>query len=306
MKALVLGGNGFIGSHVVDHLLAAGHDVRVFDRAPEQYRKPLSNVDYRLSTFDDIPALAEALEGVDVVYHLISTTVPSTSNRDPVYDIESNLVATVKLLNQIRDSEVSRVVYLSSGGTVYGIPEFSPIPENHPLRPICSYGVVKVAIENYIQMYHHLYAIDYVVLRASNPYGERQGHTGVQGVIGTFIGKVLSGAQIEVWGDGNVVRDFIHVNDLARLSVYAGESSVLGEFNAGSGKGNSIKDIVSTLASVSGKEIKPGYCPRRSYDVPQIVLDVSKAKREFSWNPTIGLEEGMWKTWHWMSEQNDN
>lgn len=304
MKALVLGGNGFIGSHVVDQLLSEGHSVRVFDRAPERFRKPLPNVDYRLASFDDVAVLMEALEGIDVVFHLISTTVPSTSNKDPVYDIASNLMGTVKLLDLIRDSSVSRIVYLSSGGTVYGVPEFSPILESHPLRPICSYGVVKVAIENYFQMYHHLYGIDYVALRASNPYGERQGHTGVQGVIGTFMGKVLSGEAIEIWGDGSVIRDFIHVDDLANLCVCAGKSSALGIFNAGSGNGNSVNEIVSTLSSVSGVEITPSYRSGRSYDVPQIVLDISKAKEEFSWNPIVELEEGIRRAWHWMEIQN--
>ncbi len=302
MKALVIGGNGFIGSHIVDRLLADGHSVRVFDRNHEHFRKPLLGVDYRLTTFDDIPALAESLEGVDIVYHLISTTVPSTSNKDPVYDVESNLVGTIRLLNLMRESNVSRIVYLSSGGTVYGIPDYSPVPESHPLRPICSYGVVKVAIENYLQMYQHLYGIEYVALRASNPYGERQGHSGVQGVIGTFIGNVLTGEQIEVWGDGSVVRDFIYVTDLAELCVRAGDSNAVGIFNTGSGKGHSIREVVETLSLVSGKEVTPDYRSSRSYDVPQVVLDITEVKSRFLWVPSIGLLEGMQQTWKWISK----
>jgi UDP-glucose 4-epimerase len=304
VRALVLGGNGFIGSHVVDQLLADGDSVRVFDRGPEHFRPPTPGVDYRLSSFDDIPALAEALEGIDIVYHLISTTVPSTSNKNPVYDIESNLVSTIRLLDLMRDSNTSRIVYLSSGGTVYGIPELSPIPESHSLRPICSYGVVKVSIENYLQMYHHLYDIEYVVLRASNPYGNRQGHIGVQGVIGTFMGKVITGEQIEIWGDGSVVRDFIHVDDLAKLCVRVKDSSVSGMFNAGSGKGYSIREIVATLSTVSQIEIRPDYRPGRSYDVPQVVLDITKAKKEFSWKPGIKFMDGMLRTWDWVKAQN--
>ncbi len=301
MKALVLGGNGFIGSHVVDKLLAEGHAVRVFDRSPERFRALLPSVDYRLATFDDVPALAEALEGIDVVFHLISTTVPSTSNKDLVYDIESNLVGTIRLLELMRDSNSCRIVFLSSGGTVYGIPECSPIPESHPLRPICSYGVVKIAIENYLQMYQHLYGIEYVVLRASNPYGERQGHHGVQGVIGTFMCKTLAGERVEIWGDGSVVRDFIYVSDLAGFCVCAGDSNVIGTFNVGSGKGHSINDIVATLSSVSGKEIKPIYRSERSYDIPCVVLDITKVKEYFPGKLCTDLLEGIEKTWVWIS-----
>ncbi len=300
MKALVLGGNGFIGSHVVDHLLAEGHSVRVFDRSMEKFRQPLVQVDYHLATFDDVPALAEAMEGVDVVYHLISTTVPSTSNKDAVYDVESNLVGTIKLLNLIRDSKVSRIVYLSSGGTVYGVPDSSPIPESHPLRPICSYGVVKVAIENYLRMYHRLYGLEYTVLRVSNPYGERQGHVGVQGVVGTFMGKVLDHQPIEIWGDGRIVRDFIYIGDLADLCVKVGVSHQVGVFNAGSGIGSTIRNIVTTLSAVSEQVIQPQYSVGRSYDVPEVTLDIKKVKKIFQWTPEVSLLAGMQKTWKWM------
>jgi len=301
MKALVLGGNGFIGSHVVDCLFEKGYSVRVFDRGLEKYRKPLSNVDYRIATFDDVPALAEALEGMDVVFHLISTTVPSTSNKDPVFDVESNLVNTIRLLNLMRDSNVSRIIYLSSGGTVYGVPECSPIPESHPLQPICSYGVVKVAVEHYLQMYHHLYDIKYVVLRASNPYGERQGHVGVQGVIGTFMGKICSDEIIEIWGDGSIVRDFIYASDLADLCVLAGDSDIVGTFNAGSGIGYSINDIVKALSLITGKHIKPIYRTGRAYDVPNALLDITKAIKAFSWHPKIELLEGIETSWQWVN-----
>lgn len=299
MKTLVLGGCGFIGSHLVDDLLAAGHKVRVFDRAAELYRAPLANVDYRFGDFSDSASLAEALEGIEVVYHLISTTVPSTSNLDPVGDIQSNLINTVCLLQLMVQKNIKRIVYLSSGGTVYGIPEFSPIPEGHPLRPICSYGVVKVAIENYLHMFHVLHGLEYVVLRASNPYGERQGHTGVQGVIGTFMGKILAGEPIEIWGDGGVIRDFIYVGDLARLCVLAGQAEVTGTYNAGQGVGYSINEVVGMLSKVSGQAIEPVYRTGRGFDVPSVVLDISRTVREFNWTPEISIIDGVTQSWLW-------
>ena len=302
MQTLIIGGNGFIGSHLVDVLLCAGHKVRVFDRSPELFRPPLPEVEYRLHHFDDSAAMAEAMEGVDVVFHLLSTSVPSTSNLDPVADIQSNLVGTVKLLQLMQQKGITRIVYLSSGGTVYGIPEIVPIPERHPLQPICSYGVVKVAIENYLSMFQRLYGFRPVILRPSNPYGERQGHGGVQGVVGTFLRKAKADEPIEIWGDGAVVRDFIHVSDLAELCLKVVEQDTCGIFNAGSGEGHSILEILGAVERVTGKKLVPVFKPARNYDVPRVMLDVTQAIKVFAWQPHVDLDEGVARTWRWMTE----
>jgi len=302
MKTLIIGGNGFIGSHLVDVLLCAGHKVRVFDRSPELFRPPLPEVEYRLHHFDDSAAMAEAMEGVDVVFHLLSTSVPSTSNLDPVADIQSNLVGTVKLLQLMQQKSITKIVYLSSGGTVYGIPEVLPIPERHPLQPICSYGVVKVAIENYLLMFQRLYGFRPVILRPSNPYGERQGHGGVQGVVGTFLRKAKADEPIEIWGDGAVVRDFIHVSDLAELCLKVVEQDTCGIFNAGSGEGHSILEILGAVERVTGKKLVPVFKPARNYDVPRVMLDVTQAIKVFAWQPHVDLDEGVARTWRWMTE----
>lgn len=301
MNALVLGGCGFIGSHLVDALLVAGCKVRVYDRSPEIYRQPVADVDYRFGEFSDVSLLTAALEGVDVVYHLISTTVPATSNLDPVRDVQGNLINTLQLLQLMVEKGNNKIVYLSSGGTVYGVPEIVPIPETHPLRPICSYGVVKVAIENYLQMFHHLYGLQYVVLRASNPYGERQGRTGVQGVIGTFMRKVMAGEAVEVWGDGSVVRDFIHINDLIDLCVLAGTQDVGGIFNAGSGVGHSINEVIAIVGQVTRKPIAVHYRAARGYDVPRVILDVGRAFSAFGWRPETRMEHGLQTDWEKLS-----
>lgn len=300
MKALVLGGCGFIGSHLVDGLLAAGHKVRVYDRAPEQFRQPFANVDYRFGNFSDAPLLSEALEGIEVVYHLISTTVPSTSNLDPVADVQGNLINTLQLIQMMVQKNIPKIVFLSSGGTVYGIPETVPIVETHPLRPICSYGVVKVAIENYLQMFHQLHGLEYVVLRASNPYGERQGHAGVQGVIGTFMKKILAGEPIEIWGDGSVVRDFIYVGDLAELCVQAGEKRTVGIFNAGVGQGVTVNEVLNKLVVVCGKPAEVVYRQNRNFDVHEVVLDITSAINTFNWNTTTEFDHGLKKHFSWM------
>ncbi len=302
MKVLVIGGNGFIGSHIVDELLMNGCHVRIFDRFKEKFREPLGDVDYRIHEFSDTAAVAEALMGIDVVVHLLSSTVPLTSNMDPIGDIQNNLVGTVNLLQIMKQEGVSRIVYLSSGGTVYGYPQLDPIPETHPLNPICSYGVVKVAIEKYLFMHQHLYSIQPLILRPSNPYGERQGHTGVQGVIGTFLENILNGESIEVWGDGSVVRDFIYVKDLAALCRFAVQSDITGVFNAGMGAGNTIRQVIEVIREVTDIDFRPTFRAARSYDVQKSVLDISKAKRTFQWQPEIGLNEGVTRTYDWLKK----
>lgn len=303
MRVLVIGGSGFIGSHVVDELLRSWLKVRVLDRARERFRDTPSGVDLVLGDVADTSLMAEALAGVDAVIHLASTTVPATSNLDPVADVNGNLIPMLRLLPLMRSSGIRRLIYLSSGGTVYGIPSVNPVPETHPLSPLCSYGVVKVAIENYLMMESKLHGLRPVILRVSNPYGPRQGHGGVQGVIGTYLWQLANGEPVEVWGDGSVVRDFIHVSDVARLIVRAAQSGVSGIFNAGSGTGHSIREVLDAIASVLGTDLSPIFKPGRQFDVPRVVLDTSKAKRAFDWSPIISLEDGLRETWAWVRGQ---
>ena len=303
MKALVLGGNGFIGSHVVDRLLRGGHRVSVLDRAPEQHRAPLAGVDYTLAEFDDFASIRNALREADVVFHLISTTVPSTSNEDPVADIEGNLVATVRMLDMAVQEKISKLVFLSSGGTVYGVPDTVPVSENNPTRPICSHGVIKLAIERYLFMYKQLHGLNYTVLRVSNPYGERQGHIDVQGVIGTFVQRILHDKRITIWGDGTVERDYIYVGDVAEACVSAAESDVVGVFNIGSGTSSSINDVVAALVNSTGTSIEPEYLPGRDFDVPAIYLDCAKAAETLNWRATVRLHDGIERTWQWALQQ---
>lgn len=303
LRVLVIGGCGFIGSHVVDRMLARGIRVRVLDRRPEAFRSPLDGVEYVTGDLADGSQLYEVLNGIDAVVHLASTTVPSTSNLDPIADINGNLIATVRLLHIMRETGPKKLVYLSSGGTVYGVPKHDQVAEDHPLHPISSYGIVKVAIENYLHMESQLHGLKYVTLRASNPYGPRQGHAGIQGIIGTHLWRIAGDEPIEIWGDGSVVRDFIHVTDLAELCTQAVENDAVGCFNAGSGSGTSIAEIVEYVRQTVEREVEIIYKPGRSYDVPRIVLDISKAKKELDWAPGIALPEGIADTWDWIRAQ---
>lgn len=303
MKSLVIGGCGFIGSHVVDSLLARHHSVRVFSRHPEIFRQPLAHVDYRVGDFGDSVALASALDGADTVFHLVSTTFPGTANLDPQGDVRDNLINTLNLLDLMVAAGVKRIIFMSSGGTVYGAPDHVPVREDHPLRPINSYGIVKVAIEQYLAMYRSLHGISSLVVRASNPYGPRQAHSGVQGVISTFLQRAHDEEEIEIWGDGSVVRDYLYVADLADFCVMAAAGEHVGPFNVGSGEGHSLNDILDVIRKVTGFGISPRYKPARPVDVPRSILDISRAKTAFGWRPKISLADGVERSWKWL--QND-
>ncbi len=300
MKVLVLGGNGFIGSHIVDELLLADYDVNVFDRSPEVWRPPFAKVKYFLGNFSDTSLLAEALHGVDVVIHLISTTTPSTSNLDPIADIQSNLINTIRLLQIMLTCNIKRIVYLSSGGAVYGVPFINPVPETHVLEPICSYGVVKVAIEKYLGMYAYLHGLRPMIIRPSNPYGPRQGHYNVQGAIATFMSQMLAKKNINIWGDGTVKRDYLFVTDLARLCRIVIEKDGTGIVNAGSGIALSLNELVESIKTEMQFDADVEYTESRKFDVQEIALDISKAKSMFGWQPSVSLKEGLFLNHQWL------
>ncbi len=302
MKVLVIGGCGFIGSHVVDALLAAGHAVRVFDRQAERFRPPLPGVDYRFGDFLDRMAVAEAISGVDTVFHLVSTTFPGTANLDPKTDVRDNLIGTLQLVETMLGLEIPRLLFLSSGGTVYGIPEQVPIPEDHPLRPINSYGIVKAAIENYLMMFRQTRGLRPVIVRASNPFGPRQGHTGIQGVVSTFLRQIADGETIEIWGDGSVVRDYLDVRDLAEFCVIAGTSEVQGIYNAGCGTGTSLTGLLDAIRETTGRQITPRFRPGRAIDVPVSILDCSAAERDFGWHARHSLRDSLQDAWAWQMQ----
>lgn len=301
MKVLVLGGNGFIGSHVVDELLRREHSVRVFDVSEEKFRLALPQVEYFFGDFKDSVLIEQALVGVDAVFHLVSTTVPGTGNLDPQKDVQENLVGTLHLLDAMKRQCVKRIIYLSSGGTVYGIPELTPIPETHPLRPINSYGIVKVAIENYLEMYQRSFEFSPIIIRASNPYGPRQAHTGVQGVVATFLNQIKNNQKVAIWGDGTIVRDYVDVRDLAEFCVMAGTSIMEGVYNAGSGVGTSLNDLVEHLAKITGRDVIRDLKPARAVDIPVSILDCSAAERDFGWKATRNLDVGLESAWKWIS-----
>ena len=295
---LILGGNGFIGSHLSDKLRADGHVVSVFDRQLEAFRKPCQDVTYYQGDFGNRGLLQEALKGTEIVFHLINTTLPKTSNDDCVFDIQSNVIETIFLLEKCLENNVKKIIFVSSGGTIYGKPTKLPVSENCPTDPECSYGISKLTIEKYLALFNHLHGLDYTIVRPSNPYGERQNPSGIQGAISVFLGKVARNEPIQIWGDGEVVRDYIYISDLIegiyRAATVTTASRV---FNLGNGVGYSLNTIVETIQKVLCRSIKINYAEKRLFDIPEIYLDITKAKTELLWTPTITLNEGIERTW---------
>ena len=304
MKALIIGGNGFIGCHLVDALLEAGHDVTVFDRYPSRYREPVANVTYLSGDFANHGEVDEAVKGIDWVFHLAYTTLPQTSNDDPVYDVRSNVVDTLQLLQSCREHKISKFVFISSGGTVYGIPQHTPISEDHSTEPICSYGISKLTIEKYLNLFNRLWGLDYVVVRLSNPYGELQNPFAKQGAIGVFLGNVVQKQPITIWGDGEVIRDYVYIKDAVKALVLAAEYSASPQqpriFNIGYGKGYSLNQIIAEIRLAVDMPVEVNYTPSRPVDVPANVLDISRAGRYLEWQPQCILGDGLVKTWSWI------
>jgi len=305
-RVLVTGGAGFIGAHLVDSLIEQGYQIRVLDRIPVDLRptwQASANIEYMMGDFSDHSLIDEALKDIDIVYHLVSTTIPASSNIDPIFDVQSNLIGTLSMLQIALKSGVKKFIFISSGGTVYGIPQAVPIKENHPTDPICSYGIAKLAIEKYLHLYEELHGLQTLVFRLANPYGEGQ-RPGAQGAIAAFMHKIVTGQPIEIWGDGSVVRDYIHIRDVVDAMVrgiaYTGKHRV---FNLGSGQGRSLNEIVEALGVVSGKPVERVYKSGRALDVPKSVLDIELIQRELGWKPSADFIGDVGTTWNWFQQK---
>ncbi len=304
-NALVLGGNGFIGQHLVRELMAREWRVVVYDRAVvNRFVDWETQPQYVQGELGNRNLLREYLAGSDVVFHLAFTTIPKTSNDEPAYDVQSNVVTSVNLLTECVRAEVERVVFVSSGGTVYGIPQQLPVAEDHPTRPICSYGITKLMIEHYLGMFKYLHDLPYSIVRPSNPYGEGQNYLGQQGAIAVFLGRIAMGKPIEIWGDGSVARDYFYVGDLAQACVLAAETDIPDlVVNIGSGRGQSLCELLEIIRQTLGLEFEVRYQPGRTFDVSRLVLDIRRARQTLGWEPTVSLDSGLERTWDWIVRQ---
>ena len=303
MRCLVLGGAGFIGSHLVKQLVTKGHTVRVLDIKPNPYYSFPEGVECFWTDWNDSDAIQRAVTDMDSVVHLICTALPGFSNPGVITDLSCNLLPTLQLLQICLQNHVKKVVFLSSGGTVYGVPNYLPIDETHETYPISSYGIVKLMTEKYLHLFYHSYGLRYVILRGANIYGEYQNPTRPQGAVNVFLRRVAHSQPVEVWGDGHVVRDFLYVADIARAIQLALESDLNAEvLNVGSGEGTSLCHLLDIIQDVTQKDVIMKYLPNRVFDVPSNVLAAEKIGTMLGWHPDISLIDGIQRTWTWIQE----
>lgn len=298
MRILVTGGAGFIGSHVAEQLLHEGHDVAIVDDLSTGHRHnvPAGATFYECDIRD--PALHNALDEFrpDVISHHAAQMSVRISIDEPRRDASINLEGSINLLEGAREYGVRKVIYASTGGALYGEPRYLPCDEEHPVVPLCHYGISKHTVEHYLELYAALYGLDFTVLRYPNVYGPRQDPAGEAGVIAIFIGRMLRDEPVDVFGDGEQQRDFVHVSDVARANVLALDSGSRSIVNLGSARGASVNEIHQVLARLIGTSEPARYRPARLGEVYRIFLTNDRARQEIGWEPQIDLETGLLDT----------
>lgn len=291
MRVMIIGGMGFIGESLSRRLLSEDYSIAIYDRVEAN----IEGVESIVGDFSNEKCWDKILEGIDVVYHLVSTTVPSSSNKDIPFDIMSNVIGSVNLLDAVsRNKNIKKIIFISSGGTIYGEGYNNPIKEEDQTNPICSYGIHKLTIEKYLNYFNKAFGLNYNVIRLGNPFGIRKDTNNGQGVIPIFINKVLNNDKISIWGNDQIIRDYIFIDDvieaLMKVMYYNGEESV---FNLGTGMGYSLNEIIENIESALDKKANVEVIESRGYDVDYNVLCIDKIMKELDWKPKVSLVDGI-------------
>lgn len=298
MKVLVTGGAGFIGSHVVDLLLAEGHQVAVVDdlsTGREENLNPQARfyqVDIRSPELEEV----FAAERPEVISHHAAKANVRESMEKPILYAEVNVLGSLNLLELSRKYGVLNFIYVSTAGAVYGEPQYLPVDEDHPIQPLDPYGASKHHVEHYLYLYQANYGLAYTILRYGNVYGPRQDPYGEAGVVAIFAHQMLRNQQAVINGSGEQERDFVYVSDVARSNLLVLERDDGGTYNLGSGVGTSINDIFSRLQAITGYQGDEVHAPPKLGEVFKVYLDASRARKELGWQPRISLEEGLRRT----------
>lgn len=306
-RVALIGAGGFLGTYLARYLALRVPELRCFGRR-QSFPGALSGLRWITgdTTHADSLDVDAALAGCDTVIHLASTSTPANADRDIAADAQANVLASLRLFDRCVAAGVKRVLFVSSGGTVYGIPAVTPTPESAPTLPITAYGVAKLAIEKYLEVYRRQRGLDYRVLRISNVYGPFQTAEKQQGVVAAFLSKALRGEPLEIWGDGQVVRDYVYVDDVAEAVLAAmehrGESRV---FNIGSGAGLSLNEVIAAIEALLGRNLEKRYRTGRPVDVPVNVLDCGLAGRELNWSAHTIFRDGLRFTAEWIRQRSN-
>lgn len=309
MKILLLGAAGFIGTNLTIELAKKTEDeITLVDRSKAFFKQivsmDLKNVHILEADLTVDMDFDSILKDQEVVYHLVSTTVPTTSNQHISQELVSNVIFSANLFEACIRCGVKKVVFVSSGGTVYGKEVDCPLKEKTATNPISSYGVQKITIEKLLYLYRYMYGLDYRIIRLANPYGPYQRPNGVLGAVTTFTYKALKGDEITVYGDGSVVRDFIYIDDAIRaiMKIVNGENKHR-TFNLGCGYGTSIKQVLETIEKALGIKLNVSYLEGRKVDVPVNYLDISRYEKYYGALNPISLEDGIRKTADFMKKE---
>ena len=307
MRILVTGGAGFIGSHVVDAYIAAGHEVAVLDNFSTGREDNVngSAVVHRVDLRDQ-PQVEKAVASFRpelVNHHAAQSEVPK-SVADPTYDAQVNIIGGLNLLKSSVDHGVRKVIFSSTGGALYGEPDMVPADEEHPVRPLSPYGTSKLAFEQYLGTFRRTFGLEHTILRYANIYGPRQDFHAEEGrVIAIFASRMLAGKAVTVDGTGEQSRDMLYIGDAATANLAALDRGSGGTFHISSGIAVSINDLYRKLALLTGYTDFPHYGPPRKGDVYHIALDNSRALRDLGWEPQVELEEGLSRTVDYFREQ---
>ena len=293
MRAIVTGGAGFIGSHVVEALLAGGDEVLVVDDLSSGKRENLPD-GARLEEADIREPLDSYFDGAEACFHLAAQVDVRVSVERPEHDADVNVAGTIRVLEAAR-RHGTQVVFSSTGGTIYGECD-GPAPEEAPRRPLAPYGVSKLAGEEYLAAYNRLYETRHVSLRYGNVYGPRQDPHGEAGVVAIFFGRLAAGEAPRIFGDGRQTRDYVYAADVARATLAAAGREG-GVFNVGTGAETSVLELYELCRRVAGVELEAEPAPARLGELQRSVLDVTRAESELGWRPEVGLEDGLRRTW---------
>lgn len=299
MRVLVTGASGFLGKNLLPRLLAAGHNVTAVIRNPSQSTPGTLSVVSDLS--EPSTRLRDAIHSTDAIIHLANDTTPRSSARSMLRESQGGVLPTVNLLELLRSGPGRPLlIFASSGGTVYGRPRQTPIDESHPTCPSSHYGVGKLACEHMIRLTAETHGFRHYILRISNPYGPHQHAKRQQGVIGVWIQACLSGKSLEIWGDGSIVKDYIHVRDVVEAMIVLIESPPIeGIYNLGSGSGASLLEVADLIRAGLSRNIPIIFQPSANYDVELNILNVEKLRTAICWQARTSLESGIAETIRW-------
>ena len=298
MKILVTGGAGFIGSHVVDAFINAGHDVVIIDNlitGTEENINPQATF-YKMDIRDKKVIAVFEKEKIDVVDHHAAQMDVRRSVDDPIYDAQNNILGVINLLQASVKNGVKKFIFISSGGAIYGEQDYFPADEEHALRPLSPYGITKLTGEKYLHFYFHTYGLNYVILRYANVYGPRQSPHGEAGVVAIFTTKLLANDQPVINGDGTQTRDYVFVGDVVQANLKALAYNKIDYFNIGTGIEADVNEIFHQLNDLTNGQAEESHGPAKQGEQLRSVLNYQKAKDILNWSPRVNLTNGLKKT----------